>query len=278
MKIKGNYYLGTLFVLFLCVAGTVMVARNFKYPLSVWKVSPIKEYVVQDLTGTLLGMKRLAADIAWVQLLQYYGSPEQPLNKEVEYSVSIAMTKYLFGIKPEADDECGEHGECAHNHYVPNFEGGEYRNLLKHCFRVTQLDPFFSYSYLYGAGSLAWNLKRPDEAIRLLQYGIDNMERYKADITKDAQQSFWRLNLYMAAIIYRNAGKYDQMVSLLEVAINQPECPTVMRTILASIYQQQGRNASALKLWLDIYESKDSSYRERAIEKIEELKLKLGFK
>jgi len=105
---------------------------------------------------------------------------------------------------------------------------------------VVDLDPFFQYAYLYGAGALAWNLNRPDEAVELLKKGIDYMENYRSDITKDVHESFWQLNLYMSAIVYRKMDDFKKMTYMLEVAVKQPDCPNIIKAILANIYQKEG--------------------------------------
>jgi tetratricopeptide (TPR) repeat protein len=95
------------------------------------------ETELQDVAAILLGLHRLGADIAWIQTLQYYGTPEEGQS--------------------EAAFENGQ---------------GNYPKLLDFCRRVSSLDPFFTYVYYYGAASLCWNLNRPDEAEELLKEGL----------------------------------------------------------------------------------------------------------
>jgi tetratricopeptide (TPR) repeat protein len=137
---------------------------------------------------------------------------------------------------------------------------------------VAGLDPFFSHAYLYGAGALAWNMGRPDEAAKLLHRGIIAMERYQENSTLDLHQPYWQFNLYLSAIIYRKAGELEKMLSLLEVAVQQKDCPNMMKSILANIYQKDKKYVQALKLWMSVYDSNDPSYRVRAERKIFELK------
>lgn len=250
-----------LFVL--CALAAREASRHFAYPLGRTRLSPLPQYVVQDLAGTLAGARRIAADVAWIQLLQYYGSPEKPMDKDTEFRLSVDMTKKFLGMQ-------------IHGDYDADYEGGVYPLLLTYCVRITNLDPFFTEAYLYGAGALAWNLKRPQEAIELLQSGIKNLEGHRQNITNDPRYPFWQFNLYTAAIIYRNKGEFDKMVSLLEVAVRQPHCPNIVRSILANIYQQKGQYARALKLWIDVSESGDATYSARSAQKIAELRSKLG--
>jgi len=269
-KLRFSFF--TVLILFTAALlyNTFLMARQFPNPLPSSLRAPLPEYAVVDLAGTLSGFRRLTADIAWVQLLQYYGSPEKPADKDNEYELSVDMAKMYFAHSLIKDKEA-LHEDIEHRYQV-NYEGGVYRQLLQHCSRIINLDPFFSYVYLYGAGSLAWNLNRPDEAIQLLQNGISGMERYKADITKDVQQPFWQYHLYISAIIYRKMGETAKMTSMLEMAVTQPECPSMVKAVLANIYQKENKAVPALKLWIEIYDSHDPTYHERSKQKIAELR------
>lgn len=222
------------------IANIFVVSRAFTYPFPPVKISPIKQYIMTDASGVAFGMRRLVSDIAWIELLQYYGKED--------------------GLVHE------------HYHGHDNDDGDRYINLLTYCRRIVELDPFFYYVYLYGAGSLAWNEKRPDEATELLKLGINKLERIKSDITNDVHEPYWQLNLYLSAIIYKKMGDLTNMTSLLEQAVHQPHCPNMVKTILANIYQKEGKLAASLKLWLDIYESSDPTYLDQAEKKIEELR------
>jgi hypothetical protein len=265
-------------IVIFCILASAVVSSRFHYPLGRARLSPLTQFTVLDLTGTLAGTRRIAADIAWVQLLQYYGSPEKPMDKDTQFKLSIDMTKYLAGI-PVEKTICHEKGCHDESHYHPAIDGGVYPLISKYCIRVTNLDPFFYQVYLYGAGALAWNLNRPEEAVQLLQTGIANLDSYEQNISNDPAYPFWQLNLYTAAIIYRKKGEFDKMTSLLEVAVRQPQCPNLVKSILANIYQRQGARsalAKSLKLWIDIYDSGDKTYTERSTQKITELRAKLG--
>lgn len=185
----------------------------------------------RDFTGVLLGMRRLTADIAWISVLQYYGSHEQD-----------------------------EH-EDGHEH---NFGGGKYYALKKMVLRVVRLDPSLYYGYLYGAGALAWGLDRPDEAMELLQEGIRNNPTY------------WQFRLYVAAIVYKKKGQFDNMINLLEDAIQYPDCPTLVKSVLGNIYKDRKNYKRALEIWMNIYEGNDLSYRGQAEKQIANLRQKLG--
>jgi hypothetical protein len=253
------------------IACLFVMGTAFTYPLDPVAGYAMPRYAVLDISTVIAGMRRFGADIAWIQLLQYYGSPEEALDRDTEFKLSWDMTKYLFGM-PVEKEKCHKEGCADREHYHPPVEGGVYAGFLGHCSRVAGLDPFFSYVYLYGAGALAWNLNRPDEAVTLLQRGIAAMERFEPNITRDARHPFWQLHLYLAAIAYQKAGATTKMTGLLETAVTQPGAPNMIKAILASIYQKDKKLMPALKLWLDIYDSKDPTYRARAEHKLAELK------
>lgn len=187
----------------------------------------------RDFSGLLLGMRRLTADIAWISVLQYYGSHE-------------------------TEDEGGKHPHV--------FGAGKYFALKKMVLRVTRLDPSFVYAYLYGAGAMGWNLDRPEEAMEILQEGI----RYNP--------TYWKFRLYVGALVYKKKGEFDNMIGLLEDAVRYPDCPTMIKSILGTLYEERGKYPQALKLWIDIFESseKDMTYKQKAERHIDLLRKKLG--
>jgi len=104
-------------------------------PLAVSLSSPVAR--LSDFACIAMGFRKLAADIAWIQTLIYYGTEERAANSE--------------------EIEQG---------------GGSYPLFLAYCQRVARIDPYFEYVYYYGGGVLGWNLNRPEEAEELLKEGI----------------------------------------------------------------------------------------------------------
>lgn len=273
MNKRGPIFIVIVACLSASILLSLLVLRVFSYPYPQIKIAANSKYAVIDMCGVMFGARRLAADIAWVELLQYYGSPERPLDKDTEFDLSWDMTKYLFGIPLVKDGGRGAVGDKKpkQEHHT-DFNAGKYADLYQNTLRVTELDPFFSYAFLYGAGALAWNLDRPEEAIKLLKAGIVSVERFSPDISKDVHHPFWQYHLYLSAIIYKKAGKFTEMTTLLETAVKQPECPNMVKAILANIYQKEGVEIKALKLWFEIYDSNDPTYSAKAAQKISELK------
>ena len=216
-----------------------LLRKYFSYPYPIFtevvnlSAGKSTRYGLLDLSGLMLGMRHMTANIAWIQLLQYYGTPE-------------------------VEHEHKENG-CS---FCEDYGAGKYYDFLALSQRVIRLDPFFHYAYLYSAGALAWNLNRPEEAILLLQEGIRSNPKY------------WRFRLYLGAVIYQQLKKFEQMLTLLKEAVRYPDCPSLIKVIVANIYEKQGRYIESLRIWFQVLESKDESYRLRAEKKIAELQNK----
>jgi tetratricopeptide (TPR) repeat protein len=96
---------------------------------------PSTPYALQDASFAAAGMRAAAADLAWMQVLQYSagGVPELPDPRDKPFAHLLPLTQ-----------------------------------------RVVRLDPSFHRAYLYGAGILAWfrAVSRPDEAASILAEGL----------------------------------------------------------------------------------------------------------
>jgi tetratricopeptide (TPR) repeat protein len=180
---------------------------------------------LHDFAGILMGLRRLDADIAWIQTLQYYGTPEN--------------------LVAEDEEENG---------------GGHYPLFFSYCERVARIDPHFVYVYYYGGGALGWNLKRLDEAEALLKLGIQN------------NPTEWRLAQYLAALSYQKDHDIDKLEKFLESFVGQPECPTLLRALLANLYKKQHRYSEATQIWLWIAGHGDASDVHRAEEQLQSLR------
>lgn len=192
-----------------------------------------ERYFVLDAVGVVSGLRRFTSNIAWIQLLLYYGRREEE-----------------------------EHGiGCPHG--CPHWDGGLYPHFLEYAQRVIRLDPYFCAAYIYSAASLAWNLNRVDEALLIIDEGIENSEFFPPLV---------ELYIHKAAIIYKMLGKYHEMVRSLESAIKLPHCPTLVKSILANIYEKQGEYEKAIMVWKNILETTNDEFElERARKKIEKL-------
>ncbi|MFA5975999.1 MAG: hypothetical protein WC859_07520 [Elusimicrobiota bacterium] len=218
----GGFFAGSLL---LTAFFTTQLAIRFQDPFPPLSVSLSTQVSsLHDFTGIAAGLRRLAADIAWIQTLQYYGTAEEGQS---DFESDNGM--------------------------------GDYPLLLSYCQRVTRIDPFFSYAYYYGAGSLGWNLNRWDEAEILLRQGIQNNPH-------DA-----RLKEYLGSIAYEHNHDVSKLAEFLESFIYDPECPNLLRSILANIYKKQKLFGKALRVWVMVYDTGDPTYRTAAETHIREL-------
>lgn len=194
---------------------------------------------LMDVGGAFLGLRRLTADVAWIQLLQYYGTPEaHPSSQPAE-------------------------PHTPHLHF--DYGSGRYERFFELSQRVVRLDSAFISAYLYGAGALAWNLNRMDEAIALLHEGIQR------------NPQAWQFHKYLAAIGYKQRGERSKVIETLEVAVRDPACPSMIKNILGNTYKDEGRYGEALGVFVDLYErGEDVWYRDTALKQIRLLSRRLN--
>jgi len=207
--------------------------RNFNYPYPAPTNMVFYNSKPVDFAGFLLGMRKIFADITWLQTLQYYGGGGfEDIVSDEEYK------KYA------ADkDRKGEYGKYSH--------------LLELCRKTVGFDPYFKYVYLFGSASLAWNLTRYDEALDLLNEGI----KYNP--------TYYPFHLYAAAIVYSKEGNAEKMIENLEAAVRYKDCPFEVKLILGNFYMKNGRYEKSADIWLDVYKTDvNAKNRTRAKEKI----------
>jgi len=189
---------------------------------------------LQDIAFLSAGFRRLAADAAWIQYLQFLGVRE-------------------FGRGGYATPE-----ELA--------GGVMYPGLMRRTLRIVRLDPWFRQAYLYGASIFAWSeaTKSPENAIALLEEGI----RYDPD--------YWMYKTFLAAIAYRERDQFAKMAGILEEALRNPDCPAMIKSILANFYKTEKRYADALRIWEGlIRDERAPEYHERAAGEIVRLRAAL---
>jgi tetratricopeptide (TPR) repeat protein len=189
---------------------------------------------LQDIAFLSSGFRRLAADAAWIQYLQFIGVRD-------------------FGRGGYATPEELESGVM-------------YPGLMRRTLRIVRLDPWFRQAYLYGASIFAWSpaTKNPANAVALLQEAI----RYEPD--------YWMYKTFLAAIAFRERDQFGRMAGTLEEALSHPDCPPMIKSILANFYKSEGRHVDALKLWQNLLnDDRAPEYHERAAGEIVRLRAAL---
>jgi tetratricopeptide (TPR) repeat protein len=131
--------------------------------------------------------------------------------------------------------------------------GGRYPEMASRALRILDLDPSFSYAALFSAGALAFNLNRPQDALRVLDYALSRDPRNP------------RLQAYVAAVGCRRHGDAQGVVSRLEPVLGDADCPVMIKHLVAYLYVQAGQRRKALALYRKIRDtSKDAGYRRMA--------------
>ncbi|MBD3271568.1 MAG: hypothetical protein GF384_03400 [Elusimicrobia bacterium] len=259
--------------------------RRVPFPFPSFDQMPEQEIHLIDLGCLVMGMRRIAADIAWINLLHYYARQQMSKTDELEIAFKPFISKFEKKDHAEDKEHDKEHQhahkkhdgdahpphdgctECAQgvghwhgDHYHPawNTRTG-FPDLYVKTLRVINLDPYFHYAYLYSAGALAWNLDRFDDAYKLLSKGIEN------------DPSYGQFAVYMSAILFKEKGDTEKMIQTLEQVVTFDDCPNLVKSILANYYEKQGNYYKSLALWINIFETNDEQYVNRAREQIDEL-------
>lgn len=240
-------------VALILAAGAALLARrigrSFAYPY------PPFNQLVYDTGEAFAGRISLARPLASEGGFRDLAGPLFGLRRLTADIAWISVLQY-YGAHEAEEDE---------NPSADSVDNG-YPALKKMVLRVIRLDPSLHYAALYGAGALAFSLNRPDEGLDILREAIGR------------DPTYWRFRLYVGAILYKQQGRFDRMIPLLEDAIRYPDCPTMVKSILANIYQERGENAKALEVWIGVLEDRktDDWYRHQAGIQIAELRKKLG--
>lgn len=179
-----------------------------------------------DVAGLLVGARRAVAGIAWIQVLQYYAGWGDTTKEE----------------SPQREKE---------GHFI--HAGGYYPRLSRLCLRAVRLDPRFHQAVIFGAASLAGNMKEYEEAAWLLREG------YKLD------PAYPYYATWLAGIAYQRAGDSGAWLQFLEEASSHPDFPVVARNILGNLYIKLERwhDAERVFQWI-LDHSRDAGYRSRA--------------
>ena len=189
------------------------------------------ENAVESSALLSLGMRRLAADLGFIRLLIYYGTPEGP----------------------DEESEGHHHKPFDPEHPELFWGGGSYPEVAARALRLIDTDPTFAYPVLYASGALAFNLNRPDEALRVLRYALSRDPRnvqYQA---------------YVMAVGLHRHGDKAGVIRILEPVLGESDCPAMIKNMMAYLYVQSGERRKAADLYRLIRDtSRDPHYRRLA--------------
>ena len=230
---------------------------SFRAPGSGWpradEINPPASSAVEDAGFLALGLRRLSADLNFIRLMQYYGSAEAGTQQPVHHHHHHHEGEERLPHDAEAAKFPEYHVYGIAEYPELDFESGVYSEMKSRAMHILKLDPYFSFAALYAAGSLAFNLSRPDEALEILSFA----HRYNP--------SEWRLGAYIAAIGYSKAENPGKVADLLDPVVSAPDAPTIIKQQTAFLNKKIGRYRRAWEIYRDILlNSKDRGYAENA--------------
>jgi tetratricopeptide (TPR) repeat protein len=239
VKSKKPYIALVIFSFLLGLCYIKMPQKNV-YPALFSKSFPLSTPV--SFWASTLGMRRLASDITWIQALQYYGSRESGKPSELQFSKDKDY-------------------------------GNKYADLKYYWQQIIRFDPLFVNVHLIGATTLAWNLKRYDEALEFISEGI-NMTESLSQSFKDIKlletddthtlivgnrsyfENFrWKLHILKAVIVFLHQDKFEKAIPLIEKIGLRKDAPDEIKIMLAQIYDERKDYGKALRVWLDVYDN-----------------------
>lgn len=177
-----------------------------------------------DMFALAFGSRRLFADIWFIRLMQYYGTPE---------------------FCEDEEQEADGHG---HHHCGMNGEG-KYPQFLARSRHIIEIDPGFRMAALYGAGSLAFNMGRMAEARELLVYALKYSPRE------------WTYLKVLAAIGYTKADDPAAVAASIAPVLKDPDCPVMLKQQAAFLNKKIGNYSAAAAIYADIAAtSRDMAY------------------
>lgn len=252
---------GILLGLFILITGFFYYNMPDKnpYPPIFSKTYPMSTPI--SFWASMMGMRRLATDIVWIQAIQYYGE-KSGTRMELSRGSRHQRGKIF------------------------------YPKLKNYWQQVIRFDPLFVNAYLLGPTTLGWNLKRYNEALEILDEGIAALEAIekKADnltlrdtdkyhpliVENDTyfNELKWKLYLLKSTLIYMNRDELSKAIPQLEKIAFLEGTPLNIKIILAQLYEQENKDyKKAYDLWVNIYNNaRRESKKKSALNNIKRLK------
>ncbi|MEW5951579.1 MAG: hypothetical protein GX447_07695 [Elusimicrobia bacterium] len=221
----------TKIFIFLFLSATFALSYAFVYkypPLSLYKQNSVMP--MTEMISLSFGLRKAGAGILFINLLQYYGTPEIPEHAEI------------------IEHEDGHGHKHIHYEGEPEFGAGEYPLFYEYSKKILFLDPYFVNAALYSCGALAFNLNRPDQAIALI----------KTVLSYSKNQDYYKM---LAAIAAKNAGTRKELAEIMyEIALKE-DTPVILKNSAAFINKKIGRNDRARDIYKIILKTtKDEFY------------------
>lgn len=241
MKPSAKLLIALVFSVGVLVFSSRQIRRIYEWRYPAVNTLVPSEHLAGDVGALMFGARRVAADIAYIQFLQYYGVSQRAQEEDKDHH-----------------EETGHHHESMDP--SQHFLGGRYTRLQEFGRRIIRLDPFFNAPILEISGALAFNHYRISEALDLLREAID------------LDPSFYRYRLYAAAILYKNTDANRQLIAVLAEAIQYPDCPVMLENVLGNLYRKYGQLKQAALVFQHILETAPYEHeRETARRKLAEI-------
>ncbi len=185
-----------------------------------------------------------------VQELAYFPSGVALRESSIEFQELVADFIWLTAI-----DYYGRHQETDRRY-----------EWLGHIFEIlTTLDPRFIGAYHFGAITLAWDARKPIEAIALLFKGMK------------ANPLNWQLPFDAGFINYMLIGDYKSSAQLFQIAAKLPNAWTVVSRWVPYLTAKAGDFETAKQLWRDLYyTTENKKLRELIVRQLRWLKFEEG--
>lgn len=185
---------------------------------------------MRDAGFLAFGARRLGADTAFIELLQYYASHE---NQNEDPNAGF----YVYGLTPRP---------------AWQMEGGDYPEFLARARRVLWLDPYFRFAVFYSASALAFNQNRPQEALEILNEARKWLPRE------------WKYDVLAAAIAYGKGEDAARQAAELDRVIADPDAPDMLRQLTAFLNKKAGKYKRAYEIYGTLLKSGNAGYAANA--------------
>lgn len=181
-----------------------------------------------------------------LQELAYFPSGMALREGSIEYDELLADFIWLTAI-----DYYGRHLETDRRY-----------EWLGHIFEIlTTLDQRFIGAYRFGAITLAWDARKPIEALALLFKGMK------------VNPLSWQLPFDAGFINYMLIGDHKLAAELFQIAAKLPDAWRVITRWVPYLYAKSGDFETAKQMWCDVYYStKNKKLRELIVRQLKWLK------
>ena len=193
------------------------------------------------------GFTTLAADIYWIKTVIYFGKR----TSSVDFPM---ITRQLLG-----GDYSKEYQEWKED------AGHRYTWLADMINTVVELDPYFTYPYLFGGLMISMKAGSPEKSVALLKKGLT----YFSDD--------WQFYFLLGFNYYFYINDPRSALTYFIQAAGFPDCPEIVKSLAAVVYKDIGRRGVAIEFMKSqIEQTKDPKLRKEMEKILKELQKSPG--